>query len=119
MAHKVVWFDLPVQDLDRARKFYGKVLDLEFEEIPAEVPMAVMHHGPGEVAGCLFRHEGFEPSRQGPMLYFAAAGRLDEAVSLVEDCGGQVLQGVHEIGPFGKRAIVLDSEGNRIALHSE
>ena len=47
-----------------------------------------------------------------------AEGRLAEAVRAVTEHGGQVLQAVHEIGPHGLRAIVLDSEGNRIALHA-
>jgi len=43
---------------------------------------------------------------------------LEEAVALVEANGGKIVQPVHPIGPYGFRAIVLDSEGNRIALHS-
>jgi predicted enzyme related to lactoylglutathione lyase len=45
-------------------------------------------------------------------------GRIRDAVAQVERHGGKVMQAVHTIGPHGCRAIVLDSEGNRIALHS-
>ena len=45
-------------------------------------------------------------------------GRIRDAVAQVERHGGVVMQAVHTIGPHGCRAIVLDSEGNRIALHS-
>jgi predicted enzyme related to lactoylglutathione lyase len=45
-------------------------------------------------------------------------GRLEEVLNAVEKHGGKVLAEAHSIAPFGFRAIVLDSEGNRIALHS-
>jgi predicted enzyme related to lactoylglutathione lyase len=53
------------------------------------------------------------------LLYFNCQGRLDEAVAAVGPNGGKVLQPKHPIGPYGFRAVVLDSEGNRIALHSK
>jgi len=58
------------------------------------------------------------PSDGGPLLYLNTDGRLDVAVSAAKLAGGTVLQPKHSIGPDGYRAIVLDSEGNRIALHS-
>jgi predicted enzyme related to lactoylglutathione lyase len=73
------------------------------------------------VSGCLSTGcEGnkSEPSQNGPLLYFNCQGRLEEAVAAVEPSAGKVLQPKHPIGPYGFRAVVLDSEGNRIALHS-
>ena len=117
MSHAVVWFDLPVTDLDRAARFYSGVLG---RSIKNEFPdVAVLAHGDHEVAGCLLRKEGHLPSDAGPLLYFSVSGRLDEAVRLVPELGGKILEPQHAIGPFGYRAIVLDSEGNRIALHSD
>jgi predicted enzyme related to lactoylglutathione lyase len=52
------------------------------------------------------------------LIYLNAQGRLDDAVSAVESNGGKVLLPAHPIGPHGFRAVVLDSEGNRVALHS-
>ena len=117
MAHAVVWFDVPVTDLDRAVRFYSGVLG---RSIKNEFPdFAVLAHGDSEVAGCLVRKRGDLPSEGGPLLYFSVPGRLDEAVRLVPELGGKVIEPNHPIGPFGFRAIVLDSEGNRIALHSD
>jgi predicted enzyme related to lactoylglutathione lyase len=45
-------------------------------------------------------------------------GRIRDAVSRTPELGGRVLEPTHAIGPHGFRAVVLDSEGNRIALHS-
>jgi len=119
MGNRIVWFDIPVKDLDRASKFYRQVLDVKIDVYGGDEPVAVMEHGPGDVAGCLFINEGDEPSMQGPLLYFAVEGRLEDATGLVEKHGGRILQAPHSIGPHGNRSIVRDSEGNRIALHSE
>jgi predicted enzyme related to lactoylglutathione lyase len=60
-----------------------------------------------------------KPGKDGVMIYLNASGRLDEAVGAVAANGGSVIKPKHAIGPFGYRAIVIDSEGNRVALHSE
>jgi predicted enzyme related to lactoylglutathione lyase len=119
MAHSITWFDIPVLDLDRAIQFYSLVMDVRLERYGSDVPVAVMSHGPGDVTGCLFSGEGARPSEHGPLLYFDVDGRLDEAVSMVEQLGGSVLEPAHDITPHGRRAVILDSEGNRICLHSE
>ena len=119
MGHRIAWFDMPVQDLQRATDFYSKVLQVNIETYGPDVPVAVFEHGPEDVAGCLYLEPEFSPSKGGALLYFPAEGRLEEAVSLVEANGGEVLEEVKSIAPHGFRAVVLDSEGNRIALHSE
>jgi predicted enzyme related to lactoylglutathione lyase len=53
------------------------------------------------------------------MVYLNCNGRLDEAIAAAAVNGGTVTQPKHQIGPFGFRAIILDSEGNRVALHSD
>ena len=117
MTHRIVWFDIPATDLGRAMNFYSKVLGVEItEEFPG---VAVMSHEQGDVGGCVFKSEDIQPSDQGTLLYFNVNGRLDEAVAAVEDCGGTIKEPAHAIGEFGHRALVIDSEGNRIALHSE
>jgi predicted enzyme related to lactoylglutathione lyase len=71
-----------------------------------------------DVTGCLYTKDGETPSDKGLLVYLNAQGRLDEAVAAVEPNGGKLLQPKHPIGPYGFPAIILDSEGNRIALHS-
>ncbi len=119
MPHQVVWFDIPVRDLNRAIRFYSSVLDRDVKKEPGGMEIGVFEHSGDEVAGCLFRSDKEQPSDQGPLLYFNVSGGLDEAVKLVPELGGGIVQPKHSIGPHGFRAIVLDSEGNRIALHSE
>ncbi len=117
MASPVVWFDMPARDLDRARNFYAAVLGIPItEEFPG---VAVIAHGQDDVSGCLFTSDDVSPSDQGALLYFNVSGRLEEAVGEAEKHGGKVKEAPHSIGEHGFRAIIIDSEGNRIALHSE
>jgi len=117
MTHRVVWFDMPVTDLARASRFYSKVLEAEInEEFPG---VSVFKHGSDDVTGCLYLSDEVTPSDQGVLLYFDVSGRLDQALAAVGQYGGSIQKPTESIGEFGQRAIVLDCEGNRIALHSE
>jgi predicted enzyme related to lactoylglutathione lyase/uncharacterized protein YndB with AHSA1/START domain len=122
-ANQLVWCDIPVKDLDRAIRFYSAVLGSPMKKEQHEgMSFAVLPHGNEHgVSGCLTTGcdgHNSEPSQHGPLLYFNCQGRLDEAVAAVVPNGGKVLQPKHPIGPYGFRSAVLDSEGNRIALHS-
>jgi len=120
MANQIVWVDIPVKDLDRAIRFYSAVLGapVKKEEFPG-MTIGILPHNDGEVGGCLFKNEADEPSNKGPLLYLNANGRLDQAIAAVAANGGKLLQPKQPIGPYGFRAIALDSEGNRVALHSD
>lgn len=116
MVNRVVWFDIPVEDLSRAMEFYSKVLNISVEEAHG---VAVLEHSGNDVAGCLFKSDDEKPSDRGLLLYFNVSGRLDAAMKAAEQCGGKILKPKEQIGAHGYRTIVLDCEGNRIALHSE
>jgi uncharacterized protein len=120
MANQIVWCDIPVSELDRAVKFYSAVLGREVkkQDLPGTT-IAVLPHDDGEVGGCLFESSEEKPSAQGVMIYLDAGGRLDEAIAAVTAHGGKILQPKHAIGPYGFRSVILDSEGNRVALHSD
>jgi predicted enzyme related to lactoylglutathione lyase len=120
MANQIVWCDIPVLDLDRAVKFYSAVLaaPVKKQEVPG-VTMGILPHNDGEVGGCLFESAEDKPSQAGPMIYLNVNSRLDEAIAAVVPNGGKVIKPKHAIGPYGSRAVILDSEGNRIALHSD
>jgi uncharacterized protein len=119
MANQIVWCDIPVLDLDRAIKFYSAVLGQPVrKQEHSGVTVGILPHNDGEVGGCLFMSAD-KPSEQGLMVYLNANGRLEEALDAVAANGGRVVQRQQPIGPFGFRAIVVDSEGNRVALHSD
>ena len=117
MTHRLVWFDIPVLDLERAIEFFSQVLGIKVSKDFPGMPVGVLEHGEGEVSGCLVETEDTKPSADGILVYLSVEGSLDEAVGKVEKLGGRVIKPKHAIGAYGHRAIVLDSEGNRIALH--
>ena len=120
MANQIVWCDIPVLELDRAVKFYSAVLGqtVKKQEFPG-MTIGILAHKDGEVGACLFASAEEKPSERGVMIYLNANGRLDDAVAAVAQNGGTVIKPKHPIGPFGFRAVVIDSEGNRVALHSD
>jgi predicted enzyme related to lactoylglutathione lyase len=120
LHHQVVWFDIPVRDIDRAVRFYSAVLgiSLKKEQAGPGAAVAALPHAEGAIGGSLVQNMDAKPSESGPLLYLNANGRLDEALMAVEKHGGKILAEKHSIAPFGFRAVVVDCEGNRIALHS-
>jgi predicted enzyme related to lactoylglutathione lyase len=119
VANQVVWVDIPVLDLDRAVRFYSAVLGSAVTKQEfSGMTFALLPGADQDVSGCLFTKDGERPSASGLLVYLNAQGRLDEAIAAVEPNGGKVVQPKHQIGPHGFRAILLDSEGNRVALHS-
>ena len=120
MANQLVWVDIPVEDLDRAIAFYSAILGetVSKQEYPG-MSIGLLPGAETDVSGCLYQSASDRPSAQGPLVYFNCKGRLDEAVAAVEPAGGKIVQPKHSIGPHGFRAVVIDSEGNRVALHSD
>lgn len=121
MANQVVWVDIPVQDLDRAIRFYSAVLanPVKKEEYPGlTIGLLPGYDGENTVSGCLSPHPSEKPSDHGILIYLNVQGRLEQAATAAAQNGGKVITPPHQIGPHGFRAVVLDTEGNRIALHS-
>jgi predicted enzyme related to lactoylglutathione lyase len=119
MPNHIVWVDIPVLKLDRAIRFYSAVMGALVEKV--EYPgmsIGSFPHKDGEASGCLCLSEKVKPSADGPLVYLNVHGRLDEATEAVEPSGGTILSPKESLGPFGFRAVILDTEGNRIALHS-
>ena len=120
MAHRFVWADIPVANLDRAVKFYTALIGMPVtvQDTPGFKFAVFPHDGP-DVGGCLVpTGDGNAPSDKGPLLYINVEGRMKAAVDAASANGGRVVEQPHSIGPHGFRAVVIDSEGNRVALHS-
>jgi uncharacterized protein len=116
--NRVVWVDIPVADLERATAFYRAVLGIDVEIVSFEnAKFSVLHHEDGN-GGCLVPDADAIALQGGVLVYLNTEGRIRDAVAQCERLGGRVLEAVRPIGPHGFRAIVQDSEGNRIALHS-
>lgn len=117
--NRAVWFDIPVADLERAAAFYRSVLAIKVEVMQfGDTAFAVLDHDQGN-GGCLVVAPDEITGKSGALVYLNANGRLREATDLASQHGGSVVEPPRSIGPHGSRAVVLDSEGNRIALHSQ
>jgi predicted enzyme related to lactoylglutathione lyase len=116
--NRAVWFDIPVADLDRAAAFYRAVLGVGIEKNQFDgFSFCVIEHDQGN-GGCLVPAAEQISSTGGILLYMNVEGRIRDAVRKTEAAGGKIVEPAKAIGPHGFRAVVLDSEGNRIALHS-
>jgi predicted enzyme related to lactoylglutathione lyase len=117
LKNRFVWVDIPVANLDRAQKFYAAVLGIAVhKEQFGDVSFCVLDHKDGN-GGCLVENAA-EVSAKGALVYLNVDQRIREAVAKVESNGGSIITPIHAIGPHGFRAVVIDCEGNRIALHS-
>jgi len=116
------WVEIPVLDMERAKTFYEKVFNISISVhdmggvIMGWLPMG--ENQPG-ASGSLMLHEEYRPSlTHGSVVYFSCKDVSDE-LSRVSSAGGEVLQEKTEIGGgHGFMALMKDTEGNRIALHS-
>jgi predicted enzyme related to lactoylglutathione lyase len=119
MTNQIVWFEIPVKDLDRAMKFYSKLMDCKLTKDQHEaVEYAFFSHSDDDVGGCLILDKNLRPSTDGPLIYLNTDNRIDEAIEIARKSGGKIIEEKKQIGPWGYRAIIIDSEGNKIALHS-
>jgi predicted enzyme related to lactoylglutathione lyase len=119
-ANPVNWFEIPVKDLGRARKFYEKVLvrELTLEDMdPFKMAFFPMEQGVPGAAGALIKGESYEPSHAGTVVYFTVDD-IEETLRRINDNGGKTLLPKKSIGEYGFIAHFEDTEGNRLALHS-
>jgi uncharacterized protein len=118
------WVEIYVEDMSRAQKFYESILQIQM--IPMEAPGGfgdlVMvsfpwAQGEGNISGALCKTNEMKPGTGGTLVYFACDDCSIEA-SRVATAGGKVLQDKFQIGEHGFCAIIVDTEGNTIGLHS-
>ncbi len=123
MKKAIGWFEIYVKDMPRARAFYEAVFAMKMEKMDAPSGELEMWAFPGPMdesmgaSGALVKMEGFGPGVGGTLVYFMCEDCATE-VSRVARAGGQVMKDKFSIGPYGFCAIVTDTEGNAIGLHS-
>lgn len=121
MANVISWFEIPAKNFSRACKFYGKVLGGEIHGIEM-APGLMMGMLPGTtpdaVGGAVVSGPGFEPSERGSLVYLNGGEDLNLPLGRVVEAGGKVVMSKTAIPENGFMAQFMDSEGNRVALHS-
>ena len=120
MNNPVNWFEIPVTDMERARKFYEKVFDLKVEVNEWEEGMVMgifpFDHTTVGASGALIKNKNHTPSHQGTLVYFSVK-EIEDIEPKIKKEGGKILNSKFSIGEHGSCAIFEDTEGNRVALH--
>jgi predicted enzyme related to lactoylglutathione lyase len=117
-SNPLVWCEIYVQDMERAKSFYESVFQMKLEKLESFVemwafPMAMDQVG---ASGALVKMEGVNSGGSGTIPYFhcdEVAVELERVIS----AGGQIQQPKMSIGQYGFIALIVDTEGNRIGLH--
>ena len=120
MANMINWFEIPVKDMSRAKKFYTAVLKKELKQMPGmpEYEMYAFPWSQTEIGGALAAGKGYVPSQEGSIVYLNAEDGISATVGRAEKAGGKVLVPKVDIGENGFLAYILDTEGNKVGLHS-
>lgn len=113
--HAVVWFEIPVTDIEKARAFYQDVLESELSEMEGPNPMLQFSaSGPDMIAGHLYPGRPAAPGT-GPTIHLSVGAPLEAAMERVAASGGQVVSPIIQI-PAGRFVYCLDPDGNSFGL---
>lgn len=119
-SNPVGWFEIYVDDMDRAKKFYESVFQVKLEKLNSpelEMWAFPMNMGGMGASGSLVRMEGFSAGRNSILVYFNCADCAVEE-GLAAAAGGKIQRQKMSIGEYGFISLIYDTEGNMIGLHS-
>jgi predicted enzyme related to lactoylglutathione lyase len=121
--HAISWFEIPTADINRAQKFYETIFDISM--VSLDLPQIKMRLFPIEdmmnIGGALtFNKEFYTPSAtSGVLLYLNGNPDLQKVLDRIDTAGGKIVVPKTQISPeHGYMAVFIDTEGNRIGLHS-
>lgn len=124
-VNPVVWFEIYVDDMERAKKFYESVLDTTLEKMQGTGPEMYIFGHQGEqgsqqsygTGGALVKMPGFGAGKNSVLVYFGCEDCAVEEARAAK-FGGHIEKGKFSIGPHGFISLVYDTEGNMVGLHS-
>jgi uncharacterized protein len=122
-SNSLNWFEIPVTNLIRAKRFYETIFQIKMELMPEMLGMKMAafpwETGSEKVNGAICESEMHQPSMDGAVIYLNANPSIQDILDRIEPAGGQVLMPRTEITPdIGYMAFFIDTEGNRIGLHA-
>jgi hypothetical protein len=123
MASAVNWFEIPATDIERASKFYSTILGIQLDvvQMPTfRTAMFPVDMQKGEIGGAISQGEDLTPSATGTLVYLNAQPDLQAVLDRVEAAGGKVVRPKTKVQmeDGGYYAVIADSEGNKVGLHS-
>lgn len=123
MKNAINWFEIPVSDYERAKTFYQNILGVTITDF--HMPEKNMKYGMfpydmenGGVGGAIVQMTELKPSGDGSTVYLNGGEDLNQALNKVQGEGGQIVMPKTDIEENGFIAQFMDTEGNRVALHS-
>ena len=118
--HVLNWFEIPVTNFDRAKAFYETVLGIAIAPMEmGPTTMGMFSSDPNAVGGALVQGDGSAPSKNGTIIYLNGGDDLAPMLARVERAGGSIAVPKTDIGSgFGFFAHFVDTEGNKVGLHS-
>lgn len=120
MNSPIVWFELPVVDIERATRFYEHVFAVTLRrETCGDGMLAVFPHDDAQPSGALVKMPQLAPRDNGTLVYLHGGEDLNLALERVRAAGGEVAMEKTSLGEIGHIALFIDSEGNRVGLHSQ
>lgn len=122
LTNALNWFEIPVSDFERAKKFYSSIYDFDMPEMamgPNRMGFLLYDQPKGYIGGAIVQGEGYVPSAQGALIYLNGGSDLNTILERVKKSGGKVILPKTPISPeLGFFALFTDTEGNKLGLHS-
>ncbi len=119
--NSISWFEIPSTDINRAQKFYEAIFDIKMISIDYPHQMKVFPtENPMNITGAIcFNSEFYTPSEKGTLVYLNGNPDVQKILDKIEDAGGKiVVQKLEVSAEHGHIAVFIDTEGNRVGLHS-
>ena len=114
------WFEIPAVNFDQAVSFYNSIYGIDMETVSANEYTMAFFPADGGVGGAVVCGPGAVPGEAGPLIYLNAGEDLNDVLGRVEEAGGRIIMPKTLISSdTGYFAIFIDSEGNKLALHSK
>lgn len=115
----VSWFEIPALDFKQAVDFYNQIFDIKMTEHSTDINAMAFFPETTGIGGAVIAGPGSIPASIGPLIYLNAGDDLNKVLNKVEDAGGRVIMTKTLISKEdGYFAIFIDSQGNKLALHS-
>lgn len=121
MKNAINWFEIPVKNFDTTKKFYETIFGAEMQVMDAMGMKSAFFPAEmetGGIGGCIIQGEGYEPTTKGVLVYLNGGDDLGVPLSKVEKAGGKIILPKTAIGQNGFMAHFIDTEGNKVGLHS-
>ncbi len=122
-ANSLNWFEIPATDINRAKSFYETIFGMKMHHMSMmgmEMAAFPSEPGNGKASGCICQSPYHTPSKEGSIIYLNANPDMSNVLEKIEAAGGKISMPKTQIAPeIGFMAFFDDTEGNRVALHSQ